>query len=161
MTHHRTFPIVALLLGSALVAACASNAATSQPASASAPASPDGLSGTRWRLSEVQSMDDAQGTAKAGDRDYEITFGVDGRAAMKLDCNRGAASYTVVPSGEPASGSVTFGAAALTRAMCPPGSLDTRIARDLQYVRGYRILGDTLSLSLMADGGIYLWKRIP
>jgi hypothetical protein len=42
--------------------------------------------------------------------------------------------------------------------MCPPGSLDSRIARDMGYVRSYTMQGDMLSLSLMADGGIYVWK---
>lgn len=162
MTHDRLLALAAVLSGAWLVGGCAADAVPSPTtAIAPAPASPGGLTGTSWRLVEVQSMDDAQGTSKVGERVYEIDFGADGRAALKLDCNRGGTSYTVVPASEPGAGSVTFGPAALTRAMCPPGSLDTKIARDLQYVRGYRVAGDTLSLSLMADGGIYVWKRVP
>ncbi|WP_318248082.1 META domain-containing protein [Novosphingobium huizhouense] len=159
----------AVLILPAVLAACAAQtrpeAATPAPAPVPAPnpaAPADPLAGTRWKLAAIQSMDDAQGTtAPQADRTYEVAFGPDGRAIFRLDCNRANAGYTLVPGSEPGAGGVTFAPAAMTRAMCPPGSLDTRIARDLGYVRSYRIEGDTLSLSLMADGGIYVWKRQP
>ena len=44
---------------------------------------------------------------------------------------------------------------AITRAMCPPGSLHDRILKDREYVRSYVIKNGHLFLSLMADGGIY------
>jgi hypothetical protein len=45
--------------------------------------------------------------------------------------------------------------------MCPPGAMDTAIARDLAYVRSYTIVGTTLNLALQADAGIYSWAAIP
>ena len=48
-----------------------------------------------------------------------------------------------------------FGPLALTRAMCPPGSLHDRIAKHWEFVRSYVIKDGHLFLSLMADGGIY------
>lgn len=43
---------------------------------------------------------------------------------------------------------------ALTRAMCSPGSLDSRIARDMGYIRSNIMRGDSLFMSMMADGGM-------
>jgi putative lipoprotein len=48
-----------------------------------------------------------------------------------------------------------FGPLALTRAMCPPGSLHDQIVRQWPYVRSYVMRDDHLFVSLMADGGIY------
>ena len=44
---------------------------------------------------------------------------------------------------------------AVTRAMCPPGSLHDRVVKDMEYVRSYVMKDGHLFLSLMADGGIY------
>jgi membrane-bound inhibitor of C-type lysozyme len=44
--------------------------------------------------------------------------------------------------------------------MCPPGSLNDRIARDLGYVRSYVMKDGHLFLSLMADGGIYEFEPV-
>lgn len=43
---------------------------------------------------------------------------------------------------------------ALTHGMFPPGSLDSRIARDMGYIRSYTIRGDSLFMSMMANGGM-------
>lgn len=83
-----------------------------------------------------------------------------GAASARLDCNRGAGTWSATPNG-PSRGSLTFGPMAMTRAMCPQGSLDTRIARELPYVRSYIRDGDRLVLYLMADGGDQVWIRVP
>ena len=49
---------------------------------------------------------------------------------------------------------------ALTRAMCPPGSLHDRIARDWTNIRSYTVKDGRLFLSLMADGGIYEFEPL-
>lgn len=59
-----------------------------------------------------------------------------------------------------AQGAIRFMPLVMTCAMCPPGSLDTRIAQELDYVRTYLREGDTLRLILMADGGSQLWSRL-
>lgn len=71
-----------------------------------------------------------------------------------------AASSNSCPAGSD-SGSLRFTAIAVTRAYCPPPSLDTRIARDLGFVRSYRVIEGRLYVSLLADGGIYAWQRLP
>jgi heat shock protein HslJ len=148
---------IAVAFATVLSAAC-----STFPAPPTNPAGPDtqaiALTGTTWRLHEIRSMDDAQGTTSPQpDRVYSMRLTPDGRAAFQLDCNRGSTSYTV-GTAEAGSGAITFGNVAMTRAMCPPGSLDSRIARDMGYVRSYMMQEDMLSLSLMADGGIYVWK---
>jgi para-nitrobenzyl esterase len=54
-----------------------------------------------------------------------------------------------------------FGPLALTRAMCPPGSMHDRVVRDWEYVRSYVLEDGHLFLSLMADGGIYEYEPLP
>ncbi|EXI70689.1 MAG: META domain protein [Candidatus Accumulibacter sp. SK-11] len=116
------------------------------------------LAGTSWQLHAIQSMDDAQGTTKVAEPShFTLEFGRDGRAALRLDCNRGSGDYKVAPAGDGSSGSLTFGPVATTRALCPPPHLDQRVARDLAHVRSYLLKDGKLYLSLMADGGIYEW----
>jgi len=117
-----------------------------------------GLTGTSWQLVAIQSMDDAQGTTCVAEpQRFTLRFGADGRASLRLDCNRGNGSYEMKPAGDGSSGSLNFGPIAATRALCPPPHLDERIARDLGYVRSYLLKDGRLYLSLMADGGIYEW----
>jgi len=48
------------------------------------------LAGTSWQLLAIQSMDDAQGTTRVHEPGrFTLEFGRDGRAALRLDCNRG------------------------------------------------------------------------
>ena len=48
-----------------------------------------------------------------------------------------------------------LGPLALTRAMCPSGSLHDQIVKQWPYVRSYVMRDGHLFISLMADGGIY------
>ncbi len=141
-------PVAALL-----VAACAGG----QPA----PPRAAPLAGTDWQLVAIRSMDDAQGTTRIAEpARFMLRFGTDGRASLRLDCNRGSGGYTVTPSGDGSSGSLTFGPIAATRALCPPPHLDARVARDLGYVRGFLRKEGRLFLSLMADAAIYEWVPV-
>ena len=119
------------------------------------------LAGTSWQLLAIQSMDDAQGTTRVHEPGrFRLEFGRDGRAALRLDCNRGNGTYQVQAAGDGSSGALTFGPIAATRAMCPPPHLDERIARDLVHVRSYLLKDGKLYLSLLADGGIYEWAPL-
>ncbi len=115
------------------------------------------LAGTVWQLHAVQSMDDAQGIMRVADpRRFTIHFESGGRANLTLDCNRGGGRWESTPAGE-GSGTLRFGPIAATRARCPPPHLDERIARDMAWVRSYRLQDGKLFMSLLADGGIYEW----
>lgn len=117
------------------------------------------LAGTTWRLVEIQSMDDAVGTVYPDDPSiYTMQLNSDSTVTMQLNCNRANGTWTITPSDDGESGGFEFGPLATTRALCPPPSLDERIARDAEYVRSYLIKDERLYMSLMADGGIYVWE---
>lgn len=121
--------------------------------SACAPIAPQatsgGLGGTSWHLVRFQGGDEKVLTPDDKAK-YTIAFAADGTLNVRFDCNRGRATWT---SKEP--GQLQFGPLALTRAMCPPGSLHDHIVKQWPFVRSYVIKGGHLFLSLMADGGIY------
>ena len=144
------------------VAACIGMVAavvTSGAASASSASSKSPLANTQWRLVEFQSMDDAQGTTRPSDPSrYTMRLDADGTVTMRLNCNRATGTWSATPSSDPSNGQFSFGPLAMTSALCPPPSMDESIAKQSQYIRGYLIKDGRLYLSLMADGGIYVWE---
>lgn len=122
-------------------------------------AAPPSLAGSSWELVAIQSMDDAQGTTRiANPERYTLHFSADGRASLRLDCNRGTATWEPVPAAGSTSGALTFGPLATTRAKCPEESHEPRLLRDLPQVRSYLLEHGKLYLSLLADGGLYEWR---
>ncbi len=113
------------------------------------------LAGTSWQLVRFQGSDGLVLTPDDRSK-YTITFGADARVSARIDCNRGSGTWT---SAGPSQ--LQFGPLALTRAMCPPGSLHDRIVKDWGYVRSYVLKNGHLFLSLMADGGIYELRAAP
>jgi para-nitrobenzyl esterase len=113
------------------------------------PATAPTLEGTSWQLLAFQGSDDTRLTPDERSK-YTIEFGTEGRLTARIDCNRGRGTWK--SSG--ASG-LEFGPLALTRAMCPPGSLHDHIVKNWGYVRSFVMKDGHLFLSLMADGGIY------
>ena len=107
------------------------------------------LAGTSWQLVKFQGSDDTTLTPDDKSK-YTITFGADGRVNARIDCNRGNGTWKSSGPNQ-----LQFGPLALSRAMCPPGSLHDRIAKHWEFVRSYVIKDGHLFLSLMADGGIY------
>lgn len=122
---------------------------------------PMSLAGTHWELTAIESMDDAQGKMRIAKPElFTASFGTDGRISLRLDCNRGTASWTAEPAADGVSGSIAFGPVAATRALCPAPHLDEKVARDLGDVRGYLLKDGKLFLTLMADGGTYEWREV-
>lgn len=120
---------------------------------------PASLAGSTWELVAIQSMDDAQGTTRiAKPETFTVSFDAAGRANLRIDCNRGNASWAASPSADSSSGSLEFGLLASTKMRCPPGSHDQKLMRDLPFIRSYLIRHGNLYMSLMADGGIYEWQ---
>lgn len=123
---------------------------------AATPAPASRLAGTTWQLVRIQSMDDQTIVLRAGQREkYTLSFGTDGRVALRADCNRGQGTWSSAGGTQ-----LIFGDIAMTRAACAPGALDERFLRDLSYVRSYMQRGGRLFLSLMADGGIYEFEPV-
>ena len=119
------------------------------------------LNGTHWQLVEFQSMDDATGILRPKDPTlYTMNLNSDGTVNMKLNCNRAHGNWSFNPSSNGDSGQFTFGPLAVTRAMCLPPSMDGHIVAQAQYIRSYLLKDGRLYLSLMADGGIYVWEPI-
>ena len=79
---------------------------------------------------------------------YTIEFLPNGRAALRADCNRGTAAYTL-----PASGRLTLSGTATTKMACPAGSQDGEFLRELAQVEAYTFTGRELTLSLANDAG--------
>ena len=120
------------------------------------------LKGTEWRLAEFRSMsDEVRSLRPDGPLSVQVHFGADGSASMQLDCNRGHANWQHKPSSDPSNGQIEFGPVAATLALCPGGNLGQQFAKDAPMLRGYMIRDGRLSLSLMADGGIYIFDPIP
>src|SRR5262245_32487185 len=79
---------LAVMLCYASVQSCGSTSRENDAGRPSGLNTAEKLAGTRWRLVEIQSMDDAIGTARPSDRDlYTMDLNVDGNAAMRLNCN--------------------------------------------------------------------------
>lgn len=84
---------------------------------------------------------------------YTIRFERGGRAALKADCNRGTASYSTGKDRR-----IAFRPIALTRAMCPPGSLSDRFAKEVGRASYFKKDGD-LFLELPVDSGALRFRR--
>ena len=144
----RILHAVSTLAGTVLLLACSACTQTlhKEPAT--------GRDGTSWQLVKFQGSDDKALTPDDRTK-YTIAFGKDGRVSARIDCNRGRG--TRKSSGP---NQLQFGPLALTRAMCPPGSLHDRIATDWEFVRSYTLKDGHLFLALMADGGIYEFEPL-
>lgn len=119
------------------------------------------LADTQWQLVQFQSMDDAIGTQKPQEpARYTMRLNSDGTVVLKLNCNMARGSWAIAPGADPSNGSFRFGPLMMTRAFCPPPSMDQQIARQAEYFRSYLLRDGRLHLSLMADGGIYSWEPL-
>lgn len=112
------------------------------------------LVGTSWQLVRFQGSDGTTLTPDDGVK-YTIAFHADGSLAVRIDCNRGRSSWKSAGPNQ-----LEFGPLALTRAMCPPGSMHDRIVTHWPYFRSYVTKDGHLFLALMADGGIYEFQPL-
>ncbi len=119
-----------------------------QAAAQSAPP-PGSLQGSEWQLVRFQGGDGKVLTPDDRTK-YTISFGREGRLAVRFDCNRGAGTWK---SAGPSQ--IEFGPMAMTRAMCPPGSLHDQLVKQWPFIRSYVMRNGHLFLSLMADGGTF------
>ena len=107
------------------------------------------LDGTSWQLVKFQGSDGS--TLVPDDRSkYTITFGSNGYATVRVDCNRGGGSWKYKGPNQ-----IQFGAMSVSRAKCGPASLHDRIVREGAAIRNYQIKDGRLFLSLMEEGGTY------
>jgi para-nitrobenzyl esterase len=124
------------------------------PAIAIAQKTPVDFPSGNWQLLHFQSSDD-QVLTPSDPSKYTIGFEAGGVALLREDCNRGRGSWK-----SDGKSQLTFGAFALTRAMCPQQPLNQRFARDMGNVRSYVLKNGHLFLSLVADGGTYEFEAV-
>jgi heat shock protein HslJ len=117
-------------------------------------ADPSRLPGSRWRLARIQSMDGTEAAPDDRSR-YTLEFGAAGALAGRADCNRISGRWTA--SGE----SITLGPLAMTRAMCPPGSLSDRYVRALEAAATWMIVDGRLAIAMRTDAGILHFEPAP
>ncbi len=94
-----------------------------------------------------------QVTVDAPDK-YTIRFDKSGKVAVKADCNRGMISYTVS-----ADRRIELKPMALTKAMCPPGSLSDRFVKEVTRASNYFRKDGDLYLQLPVDSGTLRFHR--
>jgi len=139
-----------------MLAGCERTAAPPAATSAAAtPASAENLAGTSWQLVKATGGDGK--SIEPDDRTkYTLSFEPDGGVVARIDCNRGHATWK-----SEAPNQLALGPLALTRMMCPDGSMHDRVAADWGAVRTFAIRDGHLILSLMADGGTYEYEPVP
>jgi para-nitrobenzyl esterase len=112
------------------------------------------LSGTSWQLVKFQGSDGLTLKPDDGSK-YTLAFHGDGSLNARIDCNRGRSTWK---SSEP--GRLELGLLALTRAMCPPGSLHDRLVGDWDRLRSFMIRDGHLFISPAANGGTYEFEPV-
>ena len=122
---------------------------------ATPPAARESLGGTSWQLVRFQGGDDKVITPDERAK-YTVAFAADGIVNVRFDCNRGRGGWKSAGKGQ-----LEFGPMALTRAMCPPGSLHDQLVKHWPFIRSYLLKDGRLFLALMADGGIYEFMASP
>lgn len=87
---------------------------------------------------------------------YTLDFSTSDGVVVRADCNRGAA-----PVGSPSPGVLRIGAMAMTKAVCPSGSLSDRYVHYISQVITYKIRDGELRLNLASGSGSLHFKESP
>jgi heat shock protein HslJ len=99
------------------------------------------LGGKQWQWVN-SALKDGQTFSPSNPADYTIEFSmVDGRVNIKADCNNATGEF--MTDGQ----SLQIMIGAITRAMCPPGSLSDEFLKELSEVGSYAVQGDTLTMT--------------
>jgi para-nitrobenzyl esterase len=108
-----------------------------------------GLVGTSWQLVRFQ-VGDGRTLTPDDKSKYTFAFGTGGALSARIDCNRGSGTWK-----SPDPGLLQIGPFAITRALCPPGSLFDQVVKQLGDIHTYVVKDGHLYLSAMASGGMY------
>lgn len=119
------------------------------------PQEPASLAATSWQLVKFTGGDGKVLTPDDKSK-YTLAFNANGTLNARIDCNLGRGGWKSAGKGQ-----LELGAMAVTRAMCPPGSIDHEIAKRLHHVRSYVMKDGHLFLSMMADGGVFEFEPAP
>jgi hypothetical protein len=153
----RRWIVAGILIGAGLCAAGPPIAG--QTAGAIDSAWQDPLVGTMWRLVEFRSMNDAIGSVRPEDPSlYIMHLNGDGTVRLRLNCNYANGAWSASPDDEGEGGRFEFGALAATGAACSQPSLDEDILTQARFIRSYQLKDGSLYLSVLAEGGVYVWE---
>jgi len=125
-------------------------AAAAQAAEAPAPAE---LQGT-WRWVSFVSATDKLLVDKPDQ--YQLDFPNAGQIALKADCNRAAGGISFGNDG-----AMKIGPMAMTRAMCPPGSLSDRFVQEVGKATRWSKRDKDLLLELPSHAAILRFVKAP
>jgi heat shock protein HslJ len=154
-------PAPALALLASLLAACEQSqpqSGSQTPGSSPSAASPANTAlppealGVTWQWVSLTTPVERLSVDEPGR--YTLRFEAGGRVALQADCNRGMGSYSVS-----ADRHITFQPIALTRMMCPPGSMSDRFAREIGRATRYFLKESDLYLDLPVDSGTLRFRR--
>lgn len=112
------------------------------------------LVGSTWYWRGTR-MNDGARFQPADPGRYTVEFASNGRVVVRADCNRATGPYRLRGT------AVTISPLAVTRAMCPPGSLDQPFVKNLGEVHSYSIRAGILLLELKADSGTMRFSQLP
>ena len=104
------------------------------------------LSGVVWQWLGTTSGTGKAVTPKFPEK-YTLAFLLDGKVALRVDCNRGGGAYQMDGA------KLTIDTATLTRKACPHGSLGNRFVHDLNAVASHAMTDGNLVLTLKAGAG--------
>jgi heat shock protein HslJ len=146
-----------------VAAACSEEPVREQPGPQPQPApeaevsrepEPTLLNGTHWKLVEIRDVEGA--TVEPEDPEkYTFSFRDDGTLAMKLNCNRASAPWEADPVDE-GRGRLAIGTPVMTRAFCPPPSLDEQIGSIVETMVSYAMDGNRLHVGLAGGAALIL-----
>ncbi len=122
-----------------------------QPSEANMSKDADALKNAVWRWENTETSSEKIAVDKP--ENYTLEFLADSKLQVRADCNRGRGTY------QAENGKLIFSAIALTRAACPPESLDRNFLNGLDKAQNYKIEGDTLLIEL-SGGGTMRFSRI-
>lgn len=123
------------------------------PAPAPRPRRPTWLTGITWYWQSTLMNDGSEFVPDDRER-YTVSFSRDGRVSVRADCNRGVGHHVL--NGR----ALTMSALVLTKASCPPGSLDRRFLMQLSAVRSFFRRGDLLHLEIKHDSGTMRFSAV-
>lgn len=103
------------------------------------------LVGAIWQWTELHNPDGQ--SAIANPENYVLVFYPDGTLTLKVDCNSGRGTYTLDGN------RMTFGPIALTKMLCPPGSLHDPFLQWLGRVETFAVQDGKLILNLKDEAG--------
>ncbi len=112
---------------------------------------PQQLAG-QWTLLNIQYADGTVSAPEFGEFTVDFDFSEE-RAFVVADCNRGSGAFEATEAGV-----LTFGPIAQTMMACPPGSMGTEFAMQLNMANRYAFIDSFLHLSNQ-DGTSLVFQR--